>query len=357
MSQVLSNQRQPTLPALRPRPVKTTTGTAASVAAAALALAACGSGIGTHNDLQMMEHEGAKLSSHVSGPLLISAPTDGQTGSPGALVAGVVAVAATEAGQCVTVGGVPVFWPHGSTWDATTQAVTVPHGKGTGDDVVVRIGQHVEGAGAYRHLPEANTADHSQDAHALARSCVGPDGQVASFTPSTVLDVAPAPPVQPAEPPEPAQSAQSAQSAPPGADASSAPAEQAAGAAGAAGAPQAVFSAGPILVRSQPSDSREQMGLGGTVSLLQAGGRACLSLQGMPIVFEHGATWDEASATARTVEGVTLSPGQHVEGGGSTLAWSGADRSRFTGEAAELIDACVGESGQVAFFHPQAPPS
>lgn len=118
-------------------------------------------------------------------------------------------------------------------------------------------------------------------------------------------------------------------------------------------APQGVFSSGAILVLPEPNPAREQALLRGVVGLLPGGDRSCLSLEGMPIVFEHGATWDEATATARTAEGVTLTPGQHVEGGGSTAAWAGVDRSRFTGEAAELVDACLGgREGQVAFFHP-----
>ncbi|MBB2903645.1 hypothetical protein FHR75_004488 [Kineococcus radiotolerans] len=287
----------------------------AAVALLLLLVTACGSGVGTQNDLALIEQEGAKPGHHVSGPLLVSAPTDPDGASLTAMVSGVV----ENNGDCITVGGVPVLWPHGSTWDATVQTITVPYDKGAADDVVVRIGQHVEGGGGSWPLPEVNTVDYSEAAHELARSCLGPDGQITSLSPSMVHDVAPD--LEPGGTP-------------------------------AVSSPQAIFSSGPILVLPQPNQAREQMLLRGVVGLLQGGNRSCLSLEDMPIVFEHGATWDEASSTARTAEGVTLTPGQYVEGGGSTAAWSSIDRSRFTGEAAELVDACVGEQGQVAFLHP-----
>ena len=52
---------------------------------------------------------------------------------------------------------------------------------------------------------------------------------------------------------------------------------------------------------------------------------------------------------------LTLTPGQYATGTGSVLHWADAERSRVTDQAAELLDACVGESGQVALFHPQQP--
>ncbi|WP_432543356.1 hypothetical protein [Kineococcus sp. SYSU DK002] len=74
-----------------------------------------------------------------SGPLLVPAPTGPEGASPAALVSGVV----EEHDDCTTLGGPPILWPSGSTWDATAQTTTVPHHEGGADEVVVRIGRHV----------------------------------------------------------------------------------------------------------------------------------------------------------------------------------------------------------------------
>ncbi|MBC2934450.1 hypothetical protein [Nocardioides sp. zg-1228] len=52
---------------------------------------------------------------------------------------------------CLLVGGYPVVWPYGTTWDADAQAVRLSDGQ------VVALGDRVSGGGGYPHLPDLGT--------------------------------------------------------------------------------------------------------------------------------------------------------------------------------------------------------
>ncbi|GAA4687157.1 hypothetical protein [Nocardioides nanhaiensis] len=82
-------------------------------------------------------------------------------------------------GDCLLVGGYPVVWPHGTTWDAEAGRVRLPDGEAVGE------GDRVSGGGGYLYL-----ADLGPDlADPLAACPVNEYGEVAMFNPGEEITV------------------------------------------------------------------------------------------------------------------------------------------------------------------------
>jgi len=103
----------------------------------------------------------------VDGPVLISDEPEGQ-GSD-AIVSGTLTF---EAG-CLRLGGMPVVWPHGTTWDGRNQQVVLRDGS------VARAGNRLRGGGGY-HSDGAGGVD-GEEGRALIRRCLAETREVAVF--------------------------------------------------------------------------------------------------------------------------------------------------------------------------------
>ncbi|WP_164477873.1 hypothetical protein [Nocardioides pantholopis] len=103
-----------------------------------------------------------------SGPLLVSGAGSGS--GDDALVAGEVRF---EDG-CLTLDGLPVVWPRGTTWDADAREVVLAHGDR------VAMGDAVSGGGGYHDADGLAVILGERDA-AMAAACAGPTNEVALF--------------------------------------------------------------------------------------------------------------------------------------------------------------------------------
>ncbi len=112
----------------RPTTVKHVRLTAANVLLLAL-VAACGA------DVDSSSNGNSPVVAHL-------AKGDGSVSD--ALIGG----ALTMSGGCLLVGGVPVVWPYGTTWDAETEAVRLS------EDQIVALGDRVSGGGGYPYLSD-----------------------------------------------------------------------------------------------------------------------------------------------------------------------------------------------------------
>ncbi len=111
----------------------------------------------------------------VDGPVLISDEPEGQ-GSD-AVVSGTL----TFNAGCLRLGGMPVVWPHGTTWDERNQQVVLRDGS------VARPGSRLYGGGGY-DSDGARGID-SEEARALIQRCLGETREVAVFNAGSSMRV------------------------------------------------------------------------------------------------------------------------------------------------------------------------
>jgi hypothetical protein len=105
-------------------------------------------------------------SSNGTGPV-VAHPAEGDGSGNAALIEGPL----TMSSGCLLVGGFPVVWPHGTTWDAEAQAVRLSDGQ------VVALGDRVSGGGGYPYLSDLG----SEFAEPLAGCPTNEYGEVAMF--------------------------------------------------------------------------------------------------------------------------------------------------------------------------------
>lgn len=104
----------------------------------------------------------------VDGPVL-TRPED-RSGGLDAIVGGTLAL---DDG-CLRLGGIPVLWPSGTTWDAETSVVVLP----SGDEA--SVGAEVTGGGGYSQADSLAGFAADEVAEAAA-DCAGPTGEVGVF--------------------------------------------------------------------------------------------------------------------------------------------------------------------------------
>jgi hypothetical protein len=83
-----------------------------------------------------------RSNSTVDGPVV--AQPEGNGDGDDALIEGTVRLSS----GCLLVGEFPVIWPHGTRWDADTEAVQLSDGQ------VVALGVRVKGGGGYSHMSD-----------------------------------------------------------------------------------------------------------------------------------------------------------------------------------------------------------
>lgn len=72
----------------------------------------------------------------------------------------------------------------------------------------------------------------------------------------------------------------------------------------------------------------------------------CLRVNGSPALWPLGSTFDASRGVVTTPAG-EVALGQVVYSAGAGTAFADLDRSRFTGEALELLESCLGTNQQV----------
>lgn len=103
----------------------------------------------------------------VDGPVLVSGSRDGGND---AIVAGEV----TVDDGCLLLGGIPVVWPVGTTWDGETHEVVLSNGDR------IAMGDEVTGAGGYSDVDSVADVTGERGA-SIAAECAGPTREVAVF--------------------------------------------------------------------------------------------------------------------------------------------------------------------------------
>jgi hypothetical protein len=85
-------------------------------------------------------------------------------------------------GACLTLGGVPVVWPEGTSWDEQAQILTLP----SGDQVGPRT--RLTGGGGYYDL-DGLAGVFGEPVAEAAEPCLGETGEIAVFNPGTPVTI------------------------------------------------------------------------------------------------------------------------------------------------------------------------
>ncbi|WP_243056261.1 hypothetical protein [Nocardioides sp. SR21] len=139
----------------RPKPVRKLQ-LAAAILLFVTLVAACGDD----------ESAGVDSGSNGNGPV-VAHPDEGNGDAMQALIEGTL----TLSKGCLLVGEYPVIWPHGTTWDAESQAVELSDGQ------VIAGGDRVRGGGGYPYLSDL----HAHFAEPLADCPTNKWGEIAVF--------------------------------------------------------------------------------------------------------------------------------------------------------------------------------
>nr|MBA2464664.1 hypothetical protein [Nocardioidaceae bacterium] len=112
----------------------------------------------------------SNVSGSVDGPLLVSSGGSGDVGMT-AIVRGEVSL---DDG-CLRLGGMPVIWPEGTSWDAQDEAVRLPN------QDVAPLGSRVTGGGGYLSSLDGIAERYGQEVADAAEPCLGDTGEAAVF--------------------------------------------------------------------------------------------------------------------------------------------------------------------------------
>ena len=110
------------------------------------------------------------VSGSVDGPLLVSSGS-----ASGAQMAAIVRGEVSLEDGCLRLGGMPVIWPEGTSWDPSDKAVRLPEGD------VAPLGSRVTGGGGYSSSLDGIVDQYGQEVADAAERCLGDTGEVALF--------------------------------------------------------------------------------------------------------------------------------------------------------------------------------
>jgi hypothetical protein len=77
----------------------------------------------------------------------------------------------------------------------------------------------------------------------------------------------------------------------------------------------------------------------------------CMSIGGNPVVWPLGTTYDVGAAEVTTPGGGVIKLSEVVYSGGGSTAFDAIPTERFTGEALDLLESCLGPDRVVLDLH------
>ncbi|GAB3247805.1 hypothetical protein GCM10027586_17960 [Kineococcus gypseus] len=114
-------------------------------------------------------------------------------------------------------------------------------------------------------------------------------------------------------------------------------------------APPGLVLDGPVIAHGAHKESAMAAYVGGTL----AHEGQCLRLDGEPVLWPVGTTWDQDTSAVVLPEGGTATAGAALYGGGGHTPFlpAGTDVGTEEREASTLIEQCLGAGGQVTNFN------